>query len=173
MNVLFHLATGLGVTAAITNTKHIERTDKISETLLTSISAFFLSFIAHAILDYIPHGYPLNTKFDFLCGGVLFCLLVYLANKKYRLIVLMSLLGSVSPDLIDLLPSILNNQLRLNIPIFDKIFPWHWKEYSGSLYNAENNSISNLNIFFTLFFTCTICWYRRDDLKCIFNKKRR
>lgn len=170
MNVLFHIVTGVGVALSVTNTTLLERSKKKTEKWLVGAAGFSLSFMAHAVLDYMPHCYPLNTKFDFLFGAFLLIFLVCLANKKYRLIVGLSLLGSIAPDLIDLLPSILNSQLGMNLPIYDKIFPWHWKEYSGSMYGS-NCGASNLNIAFVLFSVLAILWVRRDSFKRIFNIK--
>jgi hypothetical protein len=83
---------------------------------------------------------------------------------SYRLIMGLSLVGSVSPGLIDLSLAILNKYLGFNIHQNDKLFPWHQHNYSGSIYN-HNCSISTLNHFLLIFTITIILWVRQTDLK--------
>lgn len=131
MNALIHIATGFGISLIVaeTNTDKL----KIREKLGTSFLGLTLSFVSHALLDYTPHCYPINSKIDFIAAALLLLSLTLLAAKNYRLVVVSCLVGSVLPDIIDLLPKILNKQLGFNFPEYNNLFPWHWKSYSGSI----------------------------------------
>ena len=74
---------------------------------------------------------------------------------------------SIFPDLIDLGPAIANKIFGINLPILEKLFPWHWPHYSGSIY-TNNCGVSTLNHFLVVFTVVVICWFRRKDLKTIF-----
>jgi hypothetical protein len=74
---------------------------------------------------------------------------VWLTNKRYRLITGLSFVGSLFPDLVDLSPGILNKQLGQSFPIINKIFPWHWHEYSGSIYGGDCG-VSTANHLFVI-----------------------
>lgn len=52
-------------------------------------------------------------------------------------------IGSLFPDLIDLGPAIANKYLGLSLPVF-KVFPWHWQEHSGSIYDGSRATESLL-----------------------------
>ena len=63
----------------------------------------------------------------------------------------------------DLLPAILNKYVGLHLPIIDKIFPWHWHDYSGSIY-TQNCGVSTFNHILVVLTIAVICWFRRVDL---------
>jgi hypothetical protein len=67
-----------------------------------------------------------------------------LARHEVRWILPACFLGAIFPDLADLGPAILNKQMQLNLPTV-KIFPWHWKQYSGSIYDGSRQWLSLLN----------------------------
>ncbi|MFB8787050.1 hypothetical protein, partial [Pasteurella multocida] len=73
-------------------------------------------------------------------------------------------------DLIDLSPAIINKQLGWNLPIFDKLFPWHFKKYSGSIY-TDDCIISTINHIAFVIVVSVICWYKRSIMKDIFSKR--
>lgn len=139
MNVLFHLTAGFGIALALCN---VVPKPKVWPTAATGA---FIAFISHALLDYTPHCYPINSKIDVIAGFILLLTLSFFARKKYRLIMFATLSGSILPDVIDLLPAILNKQLHLQLPVYNKFFPWHWKIYSGSIYNGSCGT-SHINI---------------------------
>lgn len=67
-----------------------------------------------------------------------------LARKETRWILFICFLGAVFPDLVDLGPAIINKQAQLNLPVV-KLFPWHWKEHSGSIYDGSRSWLSVAN----------------------------
>ena len=171
MNVLFHTTTAVSIAVLLTDTKRIEQSTTSKEIFLTSFLAFTVGIISHGALDYIPHCYPIHSKLDAIFGLIMILTTTWLAHKKYRLIMLFSFLGCIFPDILDLSPSIINKQLGLELPIFDKIFPWHFHKYSGSIYTNDCN-YSTLNHFLLLFTIGIVFWCRRLDFKTIFERNR-
>jgi len=169
MNVIFHTTVAISVVILLTDTKRIEQSTTSKNFIWTSILAFTVGLISHGVLDYIPHCYPVNSKLDAIAGLTMILTTTWLTNKKYRLIMGLSFLGSVFPDLVDLLPSIINKQLGLGLPTIDKIFPWHLHDYSGSIYNSNCNN-STLNYMLLILIICIVFWCRRTDVKAIFKK---
>lgn len=168
MNVLFHTTTAVGIAILLTETNKDQTSITLTKQLTTAFFAFTFGVIAHGAIDYIPHCYPINSKVDVIVGLVMILSLTWLTRPSYRLITFSAFIGSIFPDLIDLGPTIVNQLLGLNLPILEKVFPWHWPRYSGSIY--ENNcGVSNLNHFLVVFTVMIICWFRRNDLKNIFN----
>ncbi|MBL7817743.1 MAG: hypothetical protein JNL70_22235 [Saprospiraceae bacterium] len=165
MNVIFHTTVAVGVSVLLTDTERIEQSKK--KIGVTSVLAFITSVFSHGIMDYMPHCYPINSKIDVALSFCLMLFLVFMTDKKYKSIVGLSFLGTVFPDLIDLLPSIINKQLSLNLPIGEKLFPWHWHQYSGSIYNGECYA-SMINHCFLVLIVIIVCWCRFYDFKKIF-----
>ena len=169
MNVIFHTTTAISVAVLLTDTKRIEQTMTSKIIVWTSVLVFTVGLISHGALDYIPHCYPINSKLDAIVGLIMILTTTWLTNNKYRLIMGLSFLGSIFPDLIDLSPSIINKQLGLSLPTIDKVFPWHLHDYSGSIYNdnCNNSTLNHILLFLTI---CIILWCRRTDLNAIFKK---
>ena len=168
MDVIFHTTTAISVAVLLTDTHKIEHSLTAYKIIIrTSVCAFVVGIISHGALDYIPHCYPINSKLDAMAGLAMILTTIGLTHKKYRSIMGLSFLGCVLPDLVDLSPAILNKQLVLGLPTFDKIFPWHLKQYSGSIYNNHCNA-SILNHILLLATTFIICWSRLKDMKAIF-----
>lgn len=165
MNVLFHLAAGFGIAVAVST--EVAK-PKIP---LTATTGAFIAFVSHALLDYTPHCYPINSKIDVIAGIISLLVLTFFARKGYRLIMLATLFGSVLPDVVDLLPAILNKQLHLELPVYNKVFPWHWKNYSGSIYYG-NCSTSHLNTAMICFATGIIMLVRWNTIKTIYDLRR-
>ncbi|AQS93676.1 hypothetical protein BXQ17_06225 [Polaribacter sp. BM10] len=153
MNVIFHIATGVTIFSVVSKREIME--NQISLPLY--FFSFVLGVISHGILDYIPHCYPLNSKVDVILGLFLMLFLIYAVKMHSKLLILVVLFGCIFPDIIDLSPGILNSIFNINLPIFDNIFPWHFHEYSGSIY-IDECSVSNINHLLTLIF-CTIIIY--------------
>lgn len=167
MNIIFHTTTAIGVAVLLTDTKRLEHTVSLTPILVTAIFAFVVGVCVHGVLDYTPHCYPINSKADVVIGLLIILSLTRLAKKKFRIIVAFSFLGSVFPDLVDLSLPIINKQLGLALPTFKALFPWHWHEYSGSIYNGDC-AVSTINHLLLLLTITIICWCRRTDLKKIF-----
>ncbi|KAA5537057.1 hypothetical protein F0919_05120 [Taibaiella lutea] len=163
MNVLFHSITAIGLTVAFTDTsKPIKNI-----VFKNSCFVFLTGIIFHGILDYFPHCYPIPSQTDAIVSLLLMVVAILSAKGKYKLIVAASFAGNIFPDLIDLSFGILNKYLNLNIPVLPKIFPWHWPEYSGSIYNGDCN-ISNINHSIVVVTVLIICILKRKDFKSIF-----
>lgn len=166
MNVIFHTLSSVALVAAVTDTNKVKVVG-IRSDFHYVIMVLVLGVIAHGCLDYIPHAYPVNSKADAVASLLLITGLLYFSMKNYRLLVGAAILGCVLPDLIDLSSGIGNHYLNLHLPVFSKIFPWHWKMYSGSIYSG-NLAVSNLNHILLLAVIAIICFYRRTDVKAIF-----
>lgn len=162
MNVLFHLTAGFGIALALCN---VAPKPKIWPTAATGA---FIAFVSHALLDYTPHCYPINSKIDVTAGIISLLALTFFARKEYRLIIFATLSGSILPDLIDLLPAILNKQFNLNLPGYPKIFPWHWKIYSGSIYNGHC-STSHINIAMICIAVFALIMLKHKTVKWIYS----
>jgi len=164
MNVLFHTATAIGLTVLLTDTEKINKISKSLNIVVLSSILFLLGIFFHGVLDYIPHCYPINSKIDVVLSFIIIIATVIIFKNPFKILIGFSFLGSIIPDVIDLLPSIFNKYFELTSFTDIKIFPWHWKEYSGSVY-SENCNVSILNQIFLIFAILIICFYRKKDLK--------
>ena len=165
MNVIFHITAGVTIFSLVS--KKETKEDKIN--LLVYVFSFVLGVISHGILDYIPHCYPLNSKVDVILGLFIILILLYVVKEHVKLLIAIILLGCISPDIIDLSPKILNSIFDINLPIFDNIFPWHFYDYSGSIYN-DDCKVSSLNHLLTLVFCTIIIFFNRTNLQKVLNK---
>lgn len=170
MNVLFHTTAAIGIAALIIDTRKAGADLKVRDRTIQGSLAFLLGIMAHGALDYIPHCYPINSKIDVIGGLLIISVSTLLAGKTYRLIVAMAFTGSIFPDIMDLSTAIANKYGGLNLPVYKNFFPWHWKEYSGSIY-SDNCSVSAINHFMMLISIIIICWVRRRDLQVILSGK--
>jgi hypothetical protein len=166
MNILLHTTTAISVAVLLTDTNRIKQATNSKIIYWTSFFAFTVSLISHGALDYIPHCYPINSKFDAIAGLLMILITIWMTNKKYRLIIGLAFAGCIFPDLVDHLPSILNKEFGFSLPIFEKIFPWHVKEYSGSIYSGNCN-ISNLNHALLLLTIAIVFYCRWKDVMVI------
>lgn len=170
MNILFHTTTAISVAVLLTDTNRIKRATDSRNIYWIGVFAFTLSLISHGALDYIPHCYPINSKLDALAGLTMILITIWLTNKKYRLIMMSAFAGCIFPDLVDHFPGILNKEFGFSLPILAKIFPWHLKEYSGSIYSGNCNN-SNLNHALLIFAVAIIFFCRWNDVTIIFKKQ--
>ena len=145
MNIFFHTTAAIGLIATLNDTKNSSSSNKKS--IQRSLVAFGVGIVSHGALDYIPHCYPINPKLDVILGLLIMISLTIKCKPNYRLIVAATFLGSIFPDLIDLSPQILNQYLGLSLPIQEKIFPWHWQKYSGSIFIDDCMVIANTDQF--------------------------
>lgn len=162
MNVLFHTTTAFGIAVLFTHTKSKK------PSIATGIFIFMIGILSHGILDTIPHCYPIPSKIDASLGLLMITIVSWRCNKKYRILVLSSFIGCIAPDLIDLSPAIINKQLGWSLPVFDKVFPWHFKQFSGSVY-THDCTISNINHTILLLALGTACWYKRSVMREMFS----
>ena len=165
MNILFHTTAAIGLIATLNETSSEEYSNK--RKIVLGFIYFAISVVSHGALDYIPHCYPINPKIDVIIGAIVIGTLTFLSKPKYRLIVGLTFLGNIFPDIVDLSPQILNKYLGLSIPINDKIFPWHWEKYSGSIFNEDCKTYT-LNHFILVAVIFAICIMKKNILKNIF-----
>jgi len=163
MNVFFHSITAIGATVMFTDTSKPVKKSVLKRCCLVFIAGNFF----HGILDYIPHRYPINSKIDAVLSLSFIIFAILFTNRYYKFIVAASFLGNIFPDLIDLSSGILNKYLHFNFHIYPKIFPWHWPQYSGSIYK-DGFEVSILNHFIILAFVFIVCIARFKDFKEIF-----
>lgn len=169
MNVLFHITTALGATVLLTDTVRLGTKPTLTQVMPTSICVFSVGIISHGALDFIPHCYPINSKVDAIAGLLMILAAMWLTNRHFRAITGLACLGSIFPDIVDLGPKIINKQLNLQLSLPDNIFPWHWQNYSGSIYNGTC-SISTVNHLLLLLTVGAVLWTRRADLSVIIKK---
>jgi len=169
MNVIFHTSVAVAITVSLIDADAIEKSWLTRENILTGILAFVIGVIFHGILDYIPHCYPVNSKLDVIASLLFFGLGCWLLKKNYRLIFCFAFIGSIFPDVIDLSFKILNKQLSLHLPMYHNFFPWHWTQYSGSIYNGLCG-VSTLNHVMIIFLIGVLLYRKRSDLNKILNK---
>lgn len=169
MNAIIHLATGFGIALTI-----IDAQSPKACTLHTTglaVAGFAAGIIVHALLDYAPHCYPVNSRVDFISSLILLGVLIVTARKQYRLLLCCCLTGSVLPDIADLLPTIVNKQLGWHLPVSrTPLFPWHQQIYSGSVYSGDCG-VSNLNTGMVLAAVTGIVLLKRKGLRAIFSLK--
>ncbi|WP_029905900.1 hypothetical protein [Prevotella sp. 10(H)] len=166
MNVIFHVATGVGAVATLVSIPNMQTA---KGRILYGGCAFVAGVIIHGILDYLPHCYPLSAKVDAGISLLLIAAFIYFIKSGYRLFAFLSFAGCIFPDIVDLLPSILNKYLNLDIPLSDKIFPWHYPDYSGSIFIGKSIA-SDINHVMVVLLVAIICWCRRTDIKSLFIK---
>lgn len=162
MNVLFHAAISIGISAAVANPKTIEEGNNFNK-LKFIIILFCLGVFSHGVLDIIPHCYPINSKIDFLISSFLICVIIFLTKKEYRILIAFSFLGSLFPDIVDLSVPILNKYANLNLQVHVNYFPWHWKIYSGSIYISD---CTNSTIYQAILVigVILICYLNRSNI---------
>lgn len=164
MNVIFHTAAAAATVVLIAD---CESKVTMTSYMLRCLLSVAVGIIFHSILDYVPHCYPLNSKVDVISSLFIMIFLFWQTPKRYKIILAAAFIGNILPDIIDLLPGILNKLFNLKIKIIAKIFPWHWPLYSGSIYSGSCN-VSNLNHFIIGALVCIICWCRKKQFKAIF-----
>jgi len=138
MNVVFHTLTGLAVASVISSCKQFGDSTRLfipSDALFLS-AGFAVGLISHGFLDVAPHTYPIKSAADVSVGLLLIVSALIFARRRCRALLAVCFVGSIFPDLVDLGPAILNKRLGWSLPVV-KIFPWHWHEYSGSVYDGS------------------------------------
>ncbi len=168
MNELFHVISSIGITASLMDTETAADSGSLRDQLPTMVFTFSVGIISHAVLDYMPHTYPIKSKVDVIVSIIAVSILLILARKPYRLVVASSILGCILPDIIDIGPRMLNAYFGLAVPIHDLFFPWHWKSYSGSLYN-QGYAVSAINHALVFVVLLIVFFIKRKGLAKIFS----
>ncbi len=162
MNVTLHVLGSLATASVLS----LKTSDKIFNIRKFTIG-FITGILIHGVLDYLPHSYPFSSKFDIIFALILFTVGFLVTQKQNRLLVLVCFAGAIFPDVIDLGGEIANKYLGIPVPYLSfNIFPWHWKEYSGSIYDGNKQLESNiLHISFLLICFGLLYVYRKRFLR--------
>lgn len=164
MNILFHLTTAIPLVALVANTKGDNR-----RTGVRTVLVFGLGILMHGVLDIVPHCYPIPSEWDAVAGLLIMALLLWFSNRRFRLLLAFAFLGVLFPDLVDHSSDIINHRLGWQLPVWDNIFPWHWKTYSGSIYNQDCR-LSTWYHLILITLVVMICWWRRPVLRVMFGR---
>ncbi|MCB0840606.1 MAG: hypothetical protein KDE26_09975 [Bacteroidetes bacterium] len=165
MNVLFHIAAGTAIIANSSKEETLSSKDQLTKTF----TGFTLGVISHGILDYSPHCYPVNSKVDVIVSLIIIIALILLSQKVWKFIVGGTLFGCIFPDLVDLSPGMINSLFGMHLPTFPPVFPWHFPEYSGSIYSGDCD-VSFVNHLLTLFVCGGMVWLNRKIFVKIFKR---
>jgi len=137
VNVTFHTMLALG-TAAVLSSMH-RVTPSVGSfnrgTTLLPVIGFSIGILFHGVIDYLPHSYPIPSRIDIVLSLALAALAIAMSKPQNRLLVLACYLGCIFPDVVDLGPPAINRLFDWKLPMF-KISPWHWPQYSGSIYDG-------------------------------------
>lgn len=115
----------------------------------------------HGLLDYLPHTYPIKSSIDVALALLLFSAALVFAKPHLRPLLVACFPGSILPDVIDLAPGILNRHEGLNLPEV-KLFPWHWRQYSGSVYDRSRRTESVTTHSIVSAIALFLIWRARD-----------
>jgi len=171
LNIAFHALAGLAIGQAaacrVPPPEARDPGDRRHAALVTAI-AFVLAVMSHGVLDGLPHEYPFRWLGDTLATAALVVPWMWLVQRPYRRLMLIVLIGTVLPDVIDHVPRDLNRHLGTHLPELTKIFPWHGRGGSGSLsgdvpFRAHVASIANHVIVVS--FSAVVLWLTRRVLR--------
>jgi hypothetical protein len=169
MNVIFHTTTAIGVAALLTDTSRLGNKPTLNQVIPTALCSFLVGVVSHGALDFIPHCYPINSSADVIAGLVMILSITWKANPPFRAIIGLAFLGTIFPDIVDHGPKMINRYFNLGMTIPENIFPWHWHEYTGSIYDGVCN-VSTINHLILVFTLGVVLWTRRTDLEKVFKR---
>ena len=151
MNVTFHAIAAI-TTASVLSIKKDESVWNPQKLIV----AFISGILVHGVLDISPHDYPIKSNYDVVLAILLFAVTFIFTKKKNYLLLTICFTGAIFPDIIDLSSGIVNRHLGIPFPqLTFKVFPWHRKEYSGSIYDGSC-TIETALIHILLVVTCLI-----------------
>lgn len=165
MNVTFHTTVALATAAFLSSTQSRPASGGTAArpSLLIAVIGFVAGVVEHGVMDYVPHSYPIPSGMDVVFSIILFTVAVALTKPQFRVLVTVCFIGSIFPDLVDLGPPILNRHLGWSLPTV-KIFPWHWPQYSGSLYHGAKKLQSVVSHSVLIGVCVSLCWFYRHSL---------
>jgi len=126
-------------------------------------AAFVLGVLLHGLLDWIPHSYPINSVVDVSVSLILLIVVTIFVQPKHRFLFGACAVGVLAPDLVDLGPALINKRLGWSLPVF-KFFPWHWRQYSGSIYDGSHKIESLLLHLAVVGISLALAYIYRDQL---------
>ncbi len=137
MNVAFHELVGIAIaheaSAALGPPTAYDGGSTTQRRGTIWAAAFGLAVLSHGILDGLPHYYPLGIWPDTVVSIAFLAFWLTRVPRWMRVPVIVVCVGSLLPDIIDHVPRDLNRHLHLGLPEWPKLFPWHWREGSGSI----------------------------------------
>jgi hypothetical protein len=162
LNVAFHALTGLAIGQALASPAE-ERGPDAKPRPFDYTAGLVLGVMAHGVIDGLPHEYPFRAVGDTLATAALVLPWLWFVQRRFRALLIVTLIGTVLPDVIDHVPRDLNRHLGLHLPELTKLFPWHHRGGSGSLsgdaipFDARLASLANHVIVVTF---CALTLYR-------------
>ncbi|MBR0750622.1 hypothetical protein JQ604_00325 [Bradyrhizobium jicamae] len=164
MNVIFHTLASVA-TASVLSAQIEKRPINSARGVAVLVAGLGIGILSHGALDWLPHEYPLPSAVDVILSLILVSIVFTLARRDARWIIFSCFLGAILPDLVDLGPAMLNKQMQWHLPSV-KIFPWHWKQYSGSIYDGSQRWLSILNHLVVAGLSgCLILGYRQSLIR--------
>lgn len=160
MNVTFHVLGSLATAAVLSK-------GKTPFALWKYACGFAAGILLHGVLDFSPHQYPLSSKIDVVLALILLAFFSFLVPRRNLLLFWVCYAGAIFPDVLDLSPEIIYKYLGITIPHLPfKIFPWHWKQYSGSIYDGSGSLESSTYYFLVLLISLVLLYaYRKYFFK--------
>lgn len=163
MNVTFHTLASLATVAVLS--RKIKPRDAFSLPPLNEYiffaAGFAIGILIHGILDYAPHNYLIPSIIDVFLSLFLLALALASVKRYLWLLTLACFTGGIFPDLVDLGTAIINKRLGTNLPVV-KIFPWHWSNYSGSIYDGSHHIESAVYHLTVAAVFSAVCYLLRD-----------
>lgn len=139
------------------------------------ITSVFINVGLHGIFDILPHAYPFKGFMDIMLSLVLLGIVLLLVQARSIPVIIACFFGGVLPDIIDLGPAIVNKLNIVDLPVI-KVFPWHWPQFSGSIFDNRNVLTSlfcHIAVVVILIIVVYLNWgyicesiLRRRDNKC-------
>ena len=165
MNVTFHTAGALATAAFLSSTQSRPASEKTAArpSVLIAVIGFVAGAVEHGVMDHVPHSYPIPSGMDVAFSLILFTVAVALTKPQFRVLVTACFMGSIFPDLVDLGPPILNRHFGWSLPTV-RLFPWHWPQYSGSLYHGMKRFQSAVSHAVVTCVCVSLCWLYRHSL---------
>lgn len=130
MNVTFHALASVATAAGLSSPT------PAAPSLARLGLGFLIGVAVHGVLDVTPHSYPLGTVLDVACALLLVTLVGVMTRGCHWALLVACFLGAIFPDLVDLGPAIVNKHVGTNVPVVS-LFPWHWRQFSGSIYDGR------------------------------------
>lgn len=107
------------------------------------LAGFSVGIFLHGVFDYLPHWHPFASGVDLMLAVAMTLVAFGFTERSEWTLVGACLFGSILPDLIDFGPTMADIMLGLPVPSLPfRVFPWHWENYSGSVYDGSNGTAS-------------------------------
>jgi hypothetical protein len=183
MNVVFHAITsfGIGHVAARNLDPAVPGWfDRRDLRVLTVV--FIAGVLSHGVLDGLKHGYPVSPFIDPPLALLLAAVWVRRVQPRYSILIVTAFAAAILPDVIDLglgVARYIFGMHRPNPPS-SHVFPWHWRDGSGSLYSlagapehpghgdldrGDNRAVSATNHVIVVFLSCAAVLSNRTPFR--------